>query len=236
MTLFPIMLEVEETAVGTVLRHLKDMAGIAKLHLDLDNVAKKKGAPRTAPPNPKQAKEAKTEHRPRAKDVLIAALMSGPQTADQLRHAIAKHHFNISSMYPTIGELKAKGVVEMVTPGTYQLTAAALAQLDKPEPSQLAPPVRNGAEVKRQPMGAGQAFIVKVIRETTETTDGIITRTQLVEICTAAGMTERAVDGTITRMKQAKLISTPEPAHYKLTAKAAKKFPLGESAQTNAQG
>ena len=32
---FPIMIEVEEIALGPVLRRLNDMPGIAKLHLDL---------------------------------------------------------------------------------------------------------------------------------------------------------------------------------------------------------
>ena len=32
---FPIIIDVEEIALGTVLRKLNDMAGIAKLHLDL---------------------------------------------------------------------------------------------------------------------------------------------------------------------------------------------------------
>lgn len=233
MTLFPIMLEVEESAVGSILRKLKDMPGIAGLHLDLDNVAKK-GVAKMRPSNPKEAKKSQAERGPRAKDILITELISGPKTRDQLRQALVNHKFNPSSMDPLVRDLKAKQIVENTSAGIYQLTAAALAQLDKSKPSQLPAPAHDGVEVKRQPPGAGIAFVINAIRA--KAIDGIVTRQVLVDLGTANGMTERAVDGTLTRMKQAKLISAPEPAHYKLTARAVKKFPLEESPQANQEG
>ena len=236
MTLFPILLEIEEPALGKVLKTLRDMPGVAKLHLDLDGAGKKKGASKPRVVNPKEAREPKAERGPRGKDILLTELMSGPKTGDQLRAALERHQFKASSAHPLLGDLRAKQIIESPSSGVYQLTPAALAQLRTPAPSQLPPPARNGTDVKRRTMGAGQILLIKAMRDPTKTKDGVITRAQLVEMGVAAGMTERAVDGTITRMKQSKLLSVPEPAHYKLTAKAAKKFPFEESPQANQEG
>jgi hypothetical protein len=220
MTLFPILLEIEEPLLGKVLLSLKSMPGVAKMHLDLDGAGKKKPS-RVGLPSDPRPKKLPRGGRPISRDVILAELMSGPKTSDDLRAVLVKHGFMESSMHPMVGDLKTKGIVESTAAGVYRLTQAALEKIGKSAPTQLPAPQTNGVTPgKRMSTGSGPVVIAKIITEA----GGIATRRHLIEAGAKLGLTERIVSGNLSRMKNRKLLLLPEPAHYKLTAKAIRLF------------
>jgi hypothetical protein len=80
---FPIMIEVEEIALGPVLRRLNDMPGIAKLHLDLHHGGQ--GAGRKQLENHAAAKRAANGDR---QQTAITLLMSGPKHIREISAAV----------------------------------------------------------------------------------------------------------------------------------------------------
>lgn len=212
MALFPIMIEVEEPAVGSVLRLLKDYPGIAKLHLDLDNVGKK--------PIKRQSHSGSRQKRdpeaPRGKDIIITELLSGPKNLQHLRDRLAAYQMSSGNLSSALNELRRAGITESGGAGVHRLTQRAMDEL-KPrladESAQISAPKANGEKIK------SIDFVLDGLRKG-------MSRAEIRRAGEPIGINERMVDGALTRLKVNKLITRgDEEGHYKLTAKATKDEP-----------
>jgi len=106
---FPIRLEVEEFALGAVLRRLHEMQGIAKLDLDLGTGG---------------SKPATKGNGHGAQEQVVAALMDGPKHRDELSQIVGGSRTRI---YGALHLLKGKRRIKALGRGTYGLTAKPLA-------------------------------------------------------------------------------------------------------------
>src|SRR5258708_2135645 len=81
--LFSIAIDVEESALGNVLRLLNRTPGVAKFHLDLDTLSKKSVPKNGAGPG--SGKYERDKDGPSNKDIVILALVDGPKNLEFLR-------------------------------------------------------------------------------------------------------------------------------------------------------
>lgn len=123
MALFPINLQVEESALGTVLRVLKGLPGIAKMDLMLDEVPGPKGAIR----KPRNG-NGHDEDRPPIKTQIIMALAETPNGLhlDQLAEKTGTER---SSLNTALTQLRKGGITETAGPGSHKLTERALQEV-----------------------------------------------------------------------------------------------------------
>ena len=122
---FPILLEVEDPALASVLRLLSKYPGVAKVHMDLDNLTgprgKMPGLPRKAP-NPEL---------PAIQDVIIAFLINGPKRNMEIEAEIKRvgHEGTKGQVSGTLNALRGKGITESGGPGIHQLTKMAMEKM-----------------------------------------------------------------------------------------------------------
>ncbi|WLA75037.1 helix-turn-helix domain-containing protein [Bradyrhizobium diazoefficiens] len=222
---FPIMIEVEEVALGPVLRRLNDMPGIAKLHLDLGHSgAARADEKKVARPSGGGGRDGNGE------TVLakaVAGLMRGQKTVAELSAEIGGPKTRV---YGAIHQLKGKGLVEMVDKGTYKLTDKALAELKaaqsgtaaslpKPEaPAAVAKTLRGRAKP-----GSGNI----VLRAALDA--GPVAPADLRQHMAAKGMSEKSISGVLDRAKRDGLIKRNGSELYELTVKG-QKLELTEAA------
>jgi hypothetical protein len=203
---FPVRLEVEEIALGTVLRKLNDMPGIAKLHLDLGHGGEGAG---------KQQLES-------------AAALQGTKITDLamriLAHGQPMHVRQISSQlggartrtYSALTQLRKAGLVKNGgASGTHQLTAAAMAQVSGGGRALPAPKIKRGPAGRAAP-GTGPALLQSALRGGPKPTAVII------EELAAHGMSAKGVHGVILRGQKAGFVKRTGKGQYALTAKGEK--------------
>jgi hypothetical protein len=118
---FPIMIEVEEIALGPVLRKLNEMAGIAKLHLDLGKGGEQ-GQEKIA------AKAVEFRERDlgkRRKAITLASLTDGPKHVSALRTATG---CSKTSIYGLLHHMRVEGLTQASKgTGMHELTAKGVA-------------------------------------------------------------------------------------------------------------
>src|SRR5882672_6253552 len=107
---FPIMIEVEELALGPVLRRLNEMPGIAKLHLDLGHGGEGAGK--------KQLEQAASNGSGNNEQVAVKCLMQGPKHIGEISAALGGGK---SRAYSTMHVLKTKGIVAGEGAGIWRL-------------------------------------------------------------------------------------------------------------------
>ncbi len=203
-TLFPIMLEVEETAVGAVLRLVKDYPGIAKVHLDLDNVGKKPGK-RIGENGTVRASH--NPDAPPAKSVIITELSSGPKNLQHLRTTYAELGGRAGSVSSALYDLQKKGVTESAGVGLHRLTPEAMEEMKAQQPvATVALPAPD-----KKDRTASKTFVLKAVE------DGL-SRAEMRVKGEPLGIGERMIDGALTRLKVAKVIIPygNEPGRFKL--------------------
>ena len=205
---FPIKLEVEEIALGTVLRKLHDMPGIVDLHLDLGHGGQ--GAGR------KQLEEAATKSSGSSEQIIIKLLMDGPKYISELSRAIGGAK---SRAYGAIHQLKKKGLTEAgAEKGMHQLTAQARAQLGGalalPAPAPKAAKVKHGPAGRATP-GSGNIVLRQLLN------DGPKAPVELRHQMTDKGMSPKSISGVMDRARKAGLIKK-NGTGYELTAKGMK--------------
>jgi len=208
---FPIRLEVEEIALGAVLRKLNDMPGIAKLHLDLDRGGEGAGRKQL------EAHAAET-HKDRGsrQAMVIKLLMEGPKHISEISKLLGGKP---SRAYGIVTQLRRAGLTE-AAPGSamHQLTKKALAplQLSPGAVAKLPAP----AKVKHGPKGraiAGSGNIVlKAILA-----QGPQSPTDVRKQAASHGISPKSISGVLVRAKAAGLIRK-NGAGYELTAKGQK--------------
>lgn len=110
-----VMIEVEEIALGAVMRLLHQTPGVASFSLVMDD---------KPPASGEHIKETIIEHGTRPL-IFLTALSehSGKANAAQLAHAFAAAGYKISTTYQIAHELKKAGLITSPKNGTYELTA-----------------------------------------------------------------------------------------------------------------
>jgi Mn-dependent DtxR family transcriptional regulator len=206
---FPIRLEVEEIALGPVLRKLNEMPGIVKLHLDLEHGGQ--GAGR------KQLEEAAKTARNggSAEQQVIKLLMEGPKHVSELSRKLGGAK---SRAYGAVHQLRKKGLAEAAEgKGMHQLSAKAREQLGGAVPALPAPtpsPVTHGPGGRATP-GSGNIVLKTIL------SDGVKTPVEIRAKAAEHGMSPKSVSGVMVRAKRDGLIKK-NGAGYELTAKGLK--------------
>jgi DNA-binding Lrp family transcriptional regulator len=200
--LFPIRLEVEEIAVGAVLRQLHMMVGVAKVDLDLGPAAQK-----PANGNPQE--------------IIMALLMKGPTSRSILGEAVGGSK---TRFYSAISELKKKHLIK-ANGKIFSLADKVAREMGVQQPLALPPPVKrkNG---KRASPGVARAALVMILTQT----PGLRT-IQIRDSLGRNGMSPKSVSGIMERAKTDAVIKKVGDGWH-LTAKGQKltETPTTESA------
>jgi DNA-binding PadR family transcriptional regulator len=210
---FPIKLEVEEIALGAVLRKLNDMPGIVKLDLDLGHGGEGAGKKELQHAAAKQSGGNIVQE-------AVKFLMDGPKHIGEIARALGGAK---SRAYSAMTQLRKQGLSE-AGPGkaTHQLTAKARAQLGAvpalPAPT---PIVKHGPSGRASP-GSGP-IILRVALDA-----GPMSPHDLRAKLTEGGMSPKGVSGVLDRARVAGLIKKNGNG-YELTAKG-QKIETGASA------
>jgi hypothetical protein len=201
---FPIKIEVEEIALGTVLRRLNDMPGIARLHLDLGHGGQGAGAKQLA----QQAAKARGGN---AEQTVIKLLMHGPKHVNELSAAIGGAK---SRVYGVVHGLRKKGLTQAgAEKGLHQLTAKARAQLGG-QPALPAPEIKRVPSGRAAP-GSGQI----VLRAALDA--GSVSPGDLRKHLASKGMSPKSISGVLDRARKNGIIKK-NGTGYELTAKGQK--------------
>ena len=194
---FPIRIEVEEIALGPVLRRLHEMEGVAKLNLDLGPGGHKPAVPNTLGNG--------------AQEKAIALLMTGPKHRNEISAVIGGGK---SRLYGTINQLKKKKMIKAMDGGYYALTDAVAHQLNGQPRALPAPqePISRGPAGRASP-GAGPILLRAALNA------GPVAPSDVRKHMAANGMSPKAVYGVLDRGKKAGLIKKNGAALYELTAK-----------------
>ncbi|HVG51626.1 MAG TPA: hypothetical protein VM867_08340 [Xanthobacteraceae bacterium] len=202
---FPIMIEVEEIALGPVLRKLNDMPGIAKLHLDLGHGGQGAGQ--------KQLADATAARSGNTEATILKFLLDGPKSVGAISAVVGGAR---SRTYTALTTMRKKGLTEAGDGAAmHQLTAAARAQLgQKALPAPAATSVAK-APSGRAAQGAGNIVLANALA------DGPKTPGELRKAVAEAGMSPKSVSGVLERAKRHGLIKK-NGIGYELTAKGAK--------------
>ena len=205
---FPIMLEVEEIALGTVLRKLNDMPGIAKLHLNLGHGGEGAG-------------KKKLEHHAAEKrngngnrqEAVVRFLMDGPKHISEISAMVGG---NKTRAYGIMTQLRKLRLAE-AAPGSamHQLTAKARAQLGSAVPALPAPAVKHGPGGRASP-GSGNI----VLRSALDA--GPLSSSDLRAKLTAGGMSPKGISGILDRARKAGFVRRNGSKLYELTARGQK--------------
>ena len=113
--LFPIHIQVEEGAVGKVMRILNDLEGVAKLNLDLDRTGKPNGSRRP----PAKKFDMKGEN-------FVESLLF----KDAMKTAVLRDHFrdvgrSPASINSQLSDMKKKGIIKQLDDGLWVLSKTA---------------------------------------------------------------------------------------------------------------
>lgn len=220
MTLFPILIDVEESAVGRVLRLLNKTPGIANFHLNFDNIGKPGRANGKLPPGPANSPD---PNRIPQRRIVIAELMSGPKNLEHLKTKVAEHGHRPDSVNSTLNTLRKAGITESGGTGLHKLTESAMEEIKRqqavaqPAPSPagaLAPPPS-----KRKPKSRGGPSATAIILRAMVAAEGRGTRKDLKTEITAQGFQGVGIDAALHALRKGKLIKASEPGVYDLTAK-----------------
>jgi hypothetical protein len=219
------MIEVEEIALGPVLRKLNVMPGIAKLHLDLGRGGE--GAGR----KPLEDHATRSMQNGPKEPIAIKLLMQGPTHISAISAALGGPK---SRAYGLTNTMSKKGIVERADgAGMWKLTKKAMTQLGKAMPNvtpvaAAVPALPAPGGIRRSPSGrAAQGSGPIILRSVlgngpTHPSD---LRKQLAE----RGMSTKSISGVVDRAKKHGLIKKNGSELYELTAKGLK-IELGASA------
>lgn len=214
---FPIMIEVEEIALGPVLRKLNEMPGIAKLHLDLGRGGE--GAGR----KPLEQHAASHAQNGSREPIAIKLLMQGPKHISEISAALGGAK---SRAYGLTNTMSKKGLVERGQgSGMWQLTKKAATQLHKAMPTATpvaaavpalpAPKIKHGPSGRASP-GSGP-IILRAVLDGGPTHPSDL-RKQLAD----RGMSTKSISGVLDRGRRQGLIKKNGSDLYELTAKGMK--------------
>jgi hypothetical protein len=192
---FPIKIEVEEFALGAVLRRLHEMQGVAKLDLLLGHGGDKPIAKGNG-------------HRPQ--DVIMEMLATGPKSRAELAAAAgSKNRF-----YGAINQLKKKHLIKRMGTDTYVLTEAAAKRING-APLALPPPIKRGKTGRASPGSTMQAVIAIL------TQHGPARPMEIAAQLSEHGVSPKSLSGVLSRAVRDGIAKRTD-GRYSVTAKAAK--------------
>ena len=208
---FPILLEVEEIALGTVLRKLNEMPGIVKLDLNLGHGGEG--------PGKKQLVKAAANNGESGEQAVVKLLANGEMHIREIARQIGGSK---ARAYGATHQLRKKGITEPgVGKGTHRLTKKAMAQLGRAVPALPAPALTKGPGGRPTP-GSG-AIVLRTALQAGPLTPADL-RTKLGE----SGVSPKSLSGVLLRAKRDGLIKK-NGSGYELTAKG-QKIETGASA------
>lgn len=229
MTLFPILVDVEESHVGSVLRVLNRLPGVANFHLNLDAIPGKRGA-KTGKHNGAAAPAAEPPKVPQ-RQIVIAELIGGPKNLEHLKTKISEQGHKPDSLPGTLNTLRKAGITETAGTGLHRLTDKAMAEI-KTHQASAAPPGELPAPGKpRKPRGA--VTTAQTILLAMAAAGGRLSRRALQEAIASAGFAPVGVDGALFKLKQDRLIKpTAEKGVFDLSAEGRKQAAKLQHPQT----
>lgn len=208
---FPINIEVEEIALGSVLRKLNEMPGIVKIDLNLGHGGL--GADRKRLEQHAGAKVQNGSREP----IALKMLMEGPKHIREISAALGGAK---SRAYGLMNSLSKKGLTKSVGKGVHELTKRAAAQLGGamkavPALPAPAPQVKHGPAGRASP-GSGAIILRSVLHAGPAHPSDL--RKQLAE----KGMSTKSISGVLDRGKKNGIIKKNGSDLYELTSKGMK--------------
>ena len=208
---FPIIIDVEEIALGAVLRKLNDMAGIAKLHLDLGRGGEKGQEALADQAVPLRQRGATREV------TVLKLLADGPKSSRDIQKLLGGR----TTAYAVLHTLRKKGLTEAGGGlSTHQLTAKGRALLKGMTAPPKALPTPDGAQRDARghlPKGVSEGFVLAAIAHS----DRPLMPRDLAPGLAPHGFTTKAVESAMKRAKGHGLIRNTGKG-YELTAKGIK--------------
>jgi chromosome segregation and condensation protein ScpB len=200
--LFPIKLQIEELMVGSVLKALHVMPGIARIDLDLGD----------AP-----------SHKPvtgNAQEIIMAMLMKGPVLRADLAAAVGGSQ---TRLYTAISTLRKKHLIKN-NGKMFSLSDKAAREFGPQQPAPLALPAPRKQKGKRTPRGVARNALILILTQTPGLRTG-----QIRESLGRNGTSPKSISGLIDRAKKETIIKKVGDG-WQLTAKGQKLIPTTESA------
>ena len=216
---FPLMIEVEEIALGPVLRKLNEMSGITKIHLPLGRGGEGAGKHQL------EQHAAKKHSKGDYESMVVRLLMQGPKHIREIGAAVGG---KITRAYGVMNSLKKQGISEPAGGGMHKLTDGTLSRLKKTgngaaKPLALPAP----AAVAHGPSGrASKGASTIVLRAALD--EGPQTTSELRARLVMSGVSGKSTSGAIFRAKRDGIIKK-NGSGYELTAKG-QKIDLGAPA------
>lgn len=209
---FPLRLEVEEIALGTVLRKLNEMPGIVKLNLDLGQGGQGAGRKKL------EEHAAATLKNGNREPAVLKLLMSGPKHISDISAVLGGKK---TRAYGLMNSLHKKGLTKAVGKGMHELTKKALAQLgltvqEVPQVALAlpAPALKHGPGGRASP-GSGNIVLKSILSEGPKSPADV--RAKAAE----KGISPKSISGVLDRARKNGLIKKNGQG-YELTAKGQK--------------
>jgi Mn-dependent DtxR family transcriptional regulator len=209
---FPIHLEVEEIALGTVLRKLNDMPGIAKIDLNLGHGGQGAG-------KEKLVQGAAQMRGDNAEQAIVKLLVS--QGEMHIQEIASTLGWAKQRAYGAMHQLRKKGITEAGSvKGTHRLTRKAAAHIHAAKAPAGTPALPAPAQVKHGPggraaPGSGNIVLKSILSEGPKTPAEVKVR------AAELGVSPKSISGVIDRAKKGGFIKK-NGAGYELTAKGLK--------------
>jgi hypothetical protein len=226
--LFPIMIEVEEIAVGSVLRKLHGMEGVAKVRLNLDGEKPRLGGQGGARDG--AGRPAREPGKGSVEQRIVALLLKegAPLHVTAIAEALS---LKTTQVHGALHQLKKKGVTHNgIGPGLHRLTEkaqrelqSALGEATPAEPLKLpkpngkanghaAPGIKHGPSGRASP-GSGPTLLLTALA------NGPASRADLRKQLGDSGMSAKSIEGVIFRAKRDKIVKVNAAKLIELTAK-----------------
>lgn len=192
---FPIKIEVEEFALGAVLRRLHEMQGIAKLDLLLGHGGDKPPAKGNG-------------HGPQ--DIVMEMLATGPKTRTELLAALRSKN----QLYAAVNQLKKKHLIKRIGADAYALTETAAKRINGALLA-LPPPIKRGPKGRASPGSTMQAVIAIL------TQHGPARPNEIAAQLSEHGVSPKSLSGVLSRAIRDGIAKRTD-GRYSVTAKATK--------------
>lgn len=212
--LFPIGIEVEEVAVGKVLRILNQTPGVAKLHLNLMN-EQENGLQIEAlgtetggiePTEIKQVLPPVKKSKPGSMQMVVAEMLAvAPVHHTIIAAQIKRSGYAAISTYSVITKMLSNGFIRRTAPGTYALTPKGsrhYAVGGQPEKRRAAPPA-SGREANNDDGVRG--LVLKSLNNATQ----LVAR-DLQRILVENDYSPKNMTGTVGKMRREGLIASDD--------------------------
>jgi Mn-dependent DtxR family transcriptional regulator len=211
--LFPIGIEVEEIAVGKVLRILNSTPGVAKLHLNLMNesasaptIESQNQEIQNVLPPVRQPKEGSSQM------VAAEVLRVTPAHNNILREALKRKGYSEASLPALLTRMRALGFVKKVGVGTWRLTDKGSRHYFSAGTKQLPPRTSKGSGP-----ATNNGYGVRKLVLTSLNNGAQLLARDLRRILEEHEYSPKNMTGTVSKMKQEGLVKTDSVGTYSLT-------------------